>query len=97
MILHIENPKDPTKNIRNNRYEEQDMGRGLRNTIYLFMCKVNNLQGYIVQHGIEPIFYNNYKWSINFKMMNHYVVHLGFIYINQCTSIKRKWGKYIFQ
>ena len=32
--------------------KEQDMGRGLRSTIYLFipMCKVNNLQGYIVQH-----------------------------------------------
>ena len=52
---------------------------------------------YCTTQEVEPIFYNNYKWSINFKMMNHYVVHLGFIYINQCTSIKRKWGKYIFQ
>ena len=57
MILHIENPKDPTKNIRNNRYEEQDTGRGLRNTIYLFMCKVNNLQGYIVQHREESQYF----------------------------------------
>ena len=31
------------------------------------MYKINNLQGYVVQHGIEPIFYNNYKWSMTFK------------------------------
>ena len=31
--------------------------------------KVNKLQGYIVQHGeFQPIFYNNYNWSITYKI-----------------------------
>ena len=25
--------------------------------------------------GIESIFYNNYRWSITFKIVNHYSVH----------------------
>ena len=29
-----------------------------------------------ILQGIWPILYNNHKWSIIFKIMNHYVVHL---------------------
>ena len=31
------------------------------------MYKIGKVQEYIVQQGIQPIFYNNYKWSITFK------------------------------
>ena len=41
--------------------------------------------------GIESTFYNNYKWNITFKLVNHYMVHQKHIilYIN-CTSVKKK-------
>ena len=30
--------------------------------------------------GIEPMFYNNYKWGITFKNPNQYIVYCNFIY-----------------
>ena len=32
-----------------------------------------------ILQGIWPILYTNHKWSIIFKIMNHYVVHLKLI------------------
>ena len=37
---------------------------------------------YCITQGIQSIFYNTYKWSINFKIVNHSIVHL------YCTQ----WG-----
>ena len=31
------------------------------------MYKISKLQGYIVQQGIQPKFYNSYKWNVTFK------------------------------
>ena len=32
------------------------------------MYKINNEQGYIIWHReIQPLFYNNFKWSIFYK------------------------------
>ena len=36
------------------------------------------VDGNILQ-GIWPTLYNNHKWSIIFKIMNHYAVHLKLI------------------
>ena len=30
----------------------------------------------IITLNINIIFYKNYKWSITFKIVNHYIVHL---------------------
>ena len=40
----------------------------MQTTIY----KINKLQKYIVQHReILSLFYNNFKWSIVYKKLNH--------------------------
>ena len=48
------------------------------------MYKLNKLQGYIVQHReYSQYFIINIKGIKPLKIVNHYVVHLKFIY---CTS-----------
>ena len=31
---------------------------------------------YSVTQKTEPIFYNNYRWNITFKIMNHFIAQL---------------------
>ena len=57
-------------------YLENPIDRGvLWATIHGGLTRVR--QGYIVQHEeIQPLFYNNFKWSIINKILQHYVVYL---------------------
>lgn len=32
----------------------------------------NKLQGYVVEHGIYPIFHNNYKWGMATTICKEY-------------------------
>ena len=77
-----------TKRKQTYRYREQTSGyqqgegsgegqyRARELEVQTTVYKINELQGYIITQGIQPIFYNNYKWSITLKIMNHCIVHL---------------------
>lgn len=58
-------------------------GSRLRCTDYSYI--IGNLQGYIIQHWEYSHFYNNYKWSIVYKVLNHYFIHLKVIYYYKST------------
>ena len=48
---------------------------------------------YCTAQGIQPIFYNNYKWSIPLTFVNHYAVYFVtciILYIN-CMSINYRY------
>ena len=46
--------------------EGQDRSRRLRGTNYYVLTK-NKFQGFYTAQGIQPIFYNKYKWNTTFK------------------------------
>ena len=50
-----------------------------------------NTRIYCTTQGTQPTFYNNYKWNITFKIVNHYVIHLKHMMLDiDSTSIKKK-------
>ena len=60
---------------------ESETGRGKIGVgdeeIQTTMDTTDKQQGYIKQHReLQPLFYNNFKWSISSKNIDHYVVHL---------------------
>ena len=56
--------------------EGQDRGRELTGVNYNIQIK-EATKTHGTAQGIQPIFFNNYKWSI--KFMNHYAAHLKHI------------------
>ena len=48
----------------------------VQTTVY----KINKQQGYIVQHKeIQPLFYNNFQWSMIYKNIESLYIHLKLI------------------
>ena len=44
------------------------------------MHKIKKILGHIIQHKeIQPLLYNNFKWTIIHKNMNNYIVRMKHI------------------